>query len=446
MQRTPWSRWAALFLAFVFLLAACGGDGDDEAEDETEATEETADDEAADAEEATEDTVAGDAADEEDQTDDGATADSSEPIKIGALTSLTGNFTPWGIQTRDGMQLAVDEINADGGVDGRMLELVVVDDQSNAEEAVAGLERLIEDGVIAVGGAISSDVGLNTSGFAEQAEVPLFLVKAGSDAILTTDSRYTFRTCLPAAPMIAGPIAQYAQSEGVTKIGAIIADYGWGRAVESAMMNTFDAVDGLEYQIEVAPVGEQDFTTYLRNLQEFEPELIVATGHPPGSGPITVQAADLGFEVPVTGAYTPFALVAGGAGEAALSRYADFKCADSDSDDYQELAVRFLEATDNTFLEDDAVAGYGIVTMVAAAVAEVGDDPVAMAEWLHTQTFDLPGYAFPVSWTEWGELAEAAPIFYVIGEGPAPEGVNEAGDWYPEVLIKPEPLTPYEPS
>jgi branched-chain amino acid transport system substrate-binding protein len=344
------------------------------------------------------------------------------------------------------MQLAVDEINADGGVDGRMLELVVVDDQSNAEEAVAGLERLIEDGVIAVGGAISSDVGLNTSGFAEQEQIPLFLVKAGSDAILTTDSRYTFRTCLPAAPMIAGPIAQYAQSEGVTKIGAIIADYGWGRAVESAMMNTFDAIDGLDYQIEVAPVGEQDFTTYLRNLQEFEPELIVATGHPPGSGPITVQAADLGFEVPVTGAYTPFALVAGGAGEAALSRYADFKCADSDSDSYQELATRFLAATDNTFLEDDAVAGYGIVTMVAAAVAEVGDDPAAIAEWLHTQKFDLPGYAFPMAWTEWGELAEAAPIFYVIGEGPAPEGVNEAGDWYPEVLIKPEPLTPYEPS
>ena len=50
---------------------------------------------------------------------------------------------------------------------------------------------------------------------------------------------------------------------------------------------------------------EQDFTTYLRNLEAFEPDLLVATGHPPGSGPITVQSADLGLDVPVTGAYSP---------------------------------------------------------------------------------------------------------------------------------------------
>lgn len=440
-----------MFFSFVLLLAACGGDGDTAGDGATDtadngSSDETSDDTTSD-DGATDDEATGDAEDPDSaDSEDAASGGSTEPIKIGALTSLTGNFTPWGIQARDGMQLAVDEINADGGVDGRMLELVVVDDQSNAEEAVSGLERLMEEGAVAVGGAISSDVALNTSQFAEQNEIPLFLVKAGSDQILTMDSRYTFRTCLPAAPMVADPIAQYAQSEGITRIGAIIADYGWGRAVESAMMNSFEGIDGLEYQIEVAPVGEQDFTTYLRNLQDFDPELIVATGHPPGSAAITVQAADLGFEVPVTGAYTPFSLVAGGAGEAALSRYADFKCADSDSDGYQDLARRFLAATDHPFMEDDAVAGYGIVTMVAAAVAEVGDDPAAMAEWLHTQKFDLPGYAFPMSWTAWGEFAEAAPIFYVIGEGPAPEGVNNAGDWYPEVLIRPEALTPYEPS
>ena len=57
------------------------------------------------------------------------------------------------------MRLAVDEINADGGVDGRPLELVVADDQSNAEEGISQIERLIEDGVVAVGGVISSDVG-----------------------------------------------------------------------------------------------------------------------------------------------------------------------------------------------------------------------------------------------------------------------------------------------
>jgi branched-chain amino acid transport system substrate-binding protein len=144
--------------------------------------------------------------------------------------------------------------------------------------------------VVAIGGIISSDVGLATARTAEELEVPLFLVKAGSEAILTADSRYTFRTCLPAAPMVAGPIAQYAEQEGLTKIGAIIADYAWGQAFRSAFENEFADVEGVETQVEVAPVPETDFTTYLRNLESFQPDLLVATGHPPGSGPITVQS------------------------------------------------------------------------------------------------------------------------------------------------------------
>jgi len=377
--------------------------------------------------------------------DNGGGQPSGEPINIGTLTSLSGPFTPWGLQVRDGMQLAVDEINADGGVDGRPLELTVVDDQSDPDEGTSGIERLIDDEVVAIGGTISSDVGLATARIAEQEETPLFLVKAGSGEILTRDSRYTFRTCLPSAPMVAGPIAQYVEQEGLTRVGAIVADYAWGQAIRSALEDEIGALDGVELQVEVAPVPETDFTTYLRNLESFQPDLLVATGHPPGSGAITVQSADLGLDVPVTGAYSPLAEVVAGASDAAIGRFSDFDCADYESEDYQDLARRYLEQSDNTFMEDDAVAGYGIVQMVAQAVGEVGDDPVDVAEYLHDQTFDLPGYPFEMGWTEWGELASAQPLFSVIGEGPAPDGVNEAGDWYPETLIVPDPLEPFEP-
>ena len=358
-----------------------------------------------------------------------AEAPSGEPIIIGALTSLTGPFTPWGVQARDGMQLAVDELNAAGGVGGRPLELRVVDDESNPEAGTSGIERLIEEGAVAVGGIISSDVGLATTRVAEELETPLFLVKAGSEQILTQDSRYTFRTCIPSAPMVADPIAQYVQEEGLTRVGAIVADYAWGQAFRAALEETFADVEGVELQIEVAPVPEQDFTTYLRNLESFEPDLLVATGHPPGSGAITVQSADLGLDIPVTGAYSPLAAVVGGAADAAIGRYSDFDCADYASEEYADLATRYLASSDNTFMEDDAVAGYGIVQMVAQAVEAVGDDPVAIAEYLHSETFDLPAYPYDMSWTEWGEMAAAQPVFSVIGPGPAPEGLNEAGDW-----------------
>ena len=402
--------------AALALVAAACGDDDDDAEAPAETTEQ-------------------------------GEEPSGEPVTIGVLTSLTGGpFVPWGLQVRDGMQLAVDEINAAGGVDGRPLELEVADDQMSPEEGVAGVERLVEQGVVAIGGVISSDVGLATARVAEESETPLFLVKAGNEQILTRDSRYTFRTCLPAAPMVAGPIAQFAEEEGLTRVGAIIADYGWGQAFRAAAEEEFGALDGVELQVEVAPVDATDFTTYLRNLESFGPDLLVATGHPPGSGPITVQSADLGLDVQVTGAYAVLSEVVSAAGDAATGRYTDFDCADFESEEYQDLARRYLESSDNTFMEDDAVAGFGIVTMVAQAVEEVGDDPAAIAEYLHGETFDLEGYPFEMGWTEWGELATAQPLFTVIGEGPAPEGVNEGGDWYPETLILPDPLEPYEPT
>ncbi|GMQ98799.1 MAG: hypothetical protein BMS9Abin17_1327 [Acidimicrobiia bacterium] len=369
----------------------------------------------------------------------------TEPIKIGLLTSLTATFAPWGVSVRDGMRLAVEEINAAGGVDGRPLELIERDDQSNPEEGASGLERLIEDGVVAAGGIISSDVGLSTARIAEELEVPLFLVKAGSDAILTTDSRYTFRSCLPAAPMIAGPIAQFAEANGITKVGAIVADYAWGQAVKSALETEFAGIEGVDLQIEVAPVPEKDFSAYLRRLDDFNTEIIVATGHPPGGVSITKQSDDFGMDLTVTGSWNPLGLIVGAVGEQAFDRYADFACVDYDSDGYQDLARRYLAFSDNAFMEDDAVAGYGMVNAIAEAVGAVGDDPKAVAEYLHANTFDIPGYSFPLSWTEWGEIAEAQPTFVVIREMEPPEGVSPGANWYPELLILSDPLEPFVP-
>jgi branched-chain amino acid transport system substrate-binding protein len=365
------------------------------------------------------------------------------PIRIGMLTDLTSNFTPWGVQVRDGMLMAAEEINAAGGVDGRMIEIVEADSQNDPDAAVEAIERLAEDGVVAIGGVISSGVAVPGAALAEELQIPMFIVKGGSDAVLTADSRFTFRTCLPAAPMDAGPILQYAEEQGLSSVGAIIADYAWGQSINAALQATFEGSD-VAIQIETAPVPETDFTTALRALQDFGAEMIVATGHPPGSGPITAQSAEL-FDVPVTGAWTPFSLVVGGLEDAAINRYADFACADYVGEEYQAMAQRYLEFSENTFMSDDAVAAHGIVTMVAQAVGEVGDEPVAIAEYMHANEFDLEGYAHTLSWTEWGEITAAQPKLYLVVAGPPPEGVHEAGDWWLEELVHSEPLEPYMP-
>jgi branched-chain amino acid transport system substrate-binding protein len=369
------------------------------------------------------------------------------PVKIGVLTSLTGPFAPWGIQTRAGMVLAVNEINRHGGVKGRLLNLDVQDDQSSPNAGIDAFRKLTQqDHVVAVGGLISSDVALATARLAEQAQLPMFLVKAGASEILTQDSRYTFRTCLPAAAEVAGPILQLAQQRQVKSVGAIIADYAWGQSIKSALEKEFAKAPDIKLNIQVAPVRTTDFTPYLRPLAGSQ--LIVATGHPPGSGAILVQSGQLGMKAPVAGAYTPFSSVEKAAGSTAFGRWADFKCEAVGNAGYKALAKRFLKVfPSDVFFEDDALAGYAYVKIVAAAVASVGDDSKKIAAYVHAHTFNIPGYAFPLKWTAWGEIASPRIAFDILTKGPAPDsGLNTGGTWWPRELFRSKPLTPYKPS
>jgi branched-chain amino acid transport system substrate-binding protein len=77
-------------------------------------------------------------------------AQTKKPIKIGLLTSLSGPFTPWGILVRDGMKLAISEVNAAGGVAGQPIELVERDTRNKPSEAITAFKYMVErEGVVA---------------------------------------------------------------------------------------------------------------------------------------------------------------------------------------------------------------------------------------------------------------------------------------------------------
>ena len=309
---------------------------------------------------------------------------------------------PWGLQVRDGMQLAVDEINADGGVDGRPLELEVADDQMSPEEGVAGVERLVDEGVVAIGGVISSDVGLATARAAEESETPLFLVKAGNEQILPRDSRYTFPH-LPAGGADGGRADRPVRRGGSDRVGAIITDYGWGQAFRAAAEEEFGALDGVELRVEVAPVDETDFTTYLRNLESFDPELIVATGHPPGPGRSPCSRR-ISAWTSRSRAPTPCSEVVSAAGDAATGHYRLRLCR------LRERGVPgsgppLPGASDNTFMDDARWPATGSSRWSPKPSRGGGRRPRRSPSTSTSETFDLPGYAFEMGWTEWGELA-----------------------------------------
>jgi branched-chain amino acid transport system substrate-binding protein len=378
--------------------------------------------------------------------------DQASAIKIGVLTPLTGSFAPWGIQARAGMALAVNEINRSGGVkgrgNGRLLNLVVADDQTNnTSAAVDGFRRLTQqEGAVAVGGVINSAFGLAIGRLAEEAKVPLFLIKSGNNDVLTPNSRYTFRTCLPAAAMVATSVVQLVERRGIRSVGVVIADYAWGQSFKSSLEETAKAAaPNVRFNIQVAPVTATNFIPYLREFGGVS--LIVATGHPPGGGSILAQAAQLGIKAPVVGAYSPYSLTVRNAGATSFGRWSDFKCMATGTKAYKTLAKRYLRAfPQNEFFEDDALAGYAYVKIVAQAIQNVGTDRTRIAAYVHANTFNIPGYAFPLRWTAWGELRGATVQFAVLTKGPTPErGLNTNGDWWPRVLFKSQPLPPYRP-
>jgi branched-chain amino acid transport system substrate-binding protein len=374
------------------------------------------------------------------------------PIKIGVLTPLTANFAPWGLQVRAGAALAVNEINRSGGVkgrgQGRRLNLVVADDQStNTTAAVDGFRRLTQqENVVSVGGIIGSPIGLATTRLAEEGKIPLFLVKSGNNEILTQSSRYTFRTCLPAAATVAQSVVRFAQRREIRSVGVMIADYAWGQSFKSSLEDAAKSVSNVRFNVQVAPVPTTNFTPYLRAFGDVS--LIVATGHPPGAPLVLAQAGQLGLKAPVVGADGPWSLTAKSTTTSAFGRYSDFKCMATASKEYKALAKRYLRAfPQNEFMEDDAVAGYAYVKIVAEAISKVGVNRQRIAAYVHANTFNIPGHAWPLKWTAWGEMIGARPQYAILTKGAPPEaGLNTASTtFWPRVIFKSPALPAYRP-
>jgi branched-chain amino acid transport system substrate-binding protein len=372
---------------------------------------------------------------------------------VGVLTPLTGPFAPWGLQVRAGAALAVNEINRSGGVkgrgQGRRLNLAVADDQSvNTTAAVDGFRRLTQqENVVSVGGIIGSPIGLATTRLAEEGKIPLFLVKSGNNEILTQSSRYTFRTCLPAAAMVAQSVVQFAQRREIRSVGVMIADYAWGQSFKSSLEDAADRAPNVRFNVQVAPVPTTNFTPYLRAFGDVS--LIVATGHPPGAPLVLAQAGQLGLKAPVVGADGPWSLTAKSTTTSAFGRYSDFKCMASATPAYKALAKRYLRAfPQNEFMEDDALAGYAYVKIVAEAISKVGPNRQRIAAYVHANTFNIPGYAWPLRWTAWGEMIGARPQYAILTKAAPPEaGLNTASTtFWPRVIFKSPPLPAYRPT
>lgn len=375
--------------------------------------------------------------------DGGSTGSSAggggEPITVGAIEPLSGNFTPWGQAHSAGLEFGVQEVNRDGGVMGRELRVETADTGSDPAEADSSFRRLVEqEGAVAVTGPVSSDVGIRTAQTAEDLSVPNVLHMAGSNDTITPETTYTFRLgILPAATDMQAQ-AGLIEDAGYSSVGAVIADYGWGRSVEESIEEHFP----MDVQVEVAPVDASDFNAQIRKFPK-DLEMMVATGHPPGSLTITNQLYDLGYAPEViTGAGLPPGVIAGALGENAFKAFTHVHNTDVYGEEFSEVGRRFAEATDGQF---DTHSGYGYATarLLAAAIEDAGEaDPMAIREALVDIEFDTL-FAEPVRYSAHGELEGCVQIYSQLREG-GPEFYS-SGDYHLEEQFRTEPLPALAP-
>lgn len=221
----------------------------------------------------------------------------ADPINVGFVTELTGPWAFSGSSCTAGMKLAEAEIDAAGGVLGRPLRFLVVDNQTNPTQALAAARSFdAQDKVLVISGPTSSDNALAIYGYAEQNQVPFLVPVAAFPQLTKPGTQWTFRL-EPAAVGWGYSIAKFVeQKKPGAKVAVMYSDFALMRAIAA----------GLKYQIPrsnltagpeiVFPQGSSDATIQATQVRAASPDYVVVIGAGAFDNTITNQLLDLGVK------------------------------------------------------------------------------------------------------------------------------------------------------
>jgi branched-chain amino acid transport system substrate-binding protein len=218
----------------------------------------------------------------------GGNAGSSEPIKIGSLHPLTGSSAIEGQVMDAAVKMAVEDINANGGIaclDGRQLEVVAADTTGDPDVGQTAMQRMLDEGVVAVIGAFNSAVTTNIVSVAERAQVPLVIDVSAAKSAVPEGSQFTFRL-QPTGVDMGTDGAQYLQEISeqngtpVTKVAVMHEKSNFGTDVANAFKAQAESL-GIEVGLEIPYDAAQvtDLTTELARVKAYDPDVLVVSGY-----------------------------------------------------------------------------------------------------------------------------------------------------------------------
>jgi branched-chain amino acid transport system substrate-binding protein len=231
-----------------------------------------------------------------------ATLAAQETIKIGEFASLTGKEAVFGQNAHKGTLLAIEEINAAGGLLGRKVELITEDDQSKPGESATVVKKLISrDKVVAVLGEITSGRTLEAAPIAQQAKIPLISPGATNVAV-TAKGNYIFRVCF--IDDFQGTVmAKFAAETLKLKNVAVLSSVSSAQAVglTKYFREGFVAAGGAIAIDQRYTDGDKDFRAQLTAIKSSGADGIYVPGYYAEAALICKQARELGLTVPMFG-------------------------------------------------------------------------------------------------------------------------------------------------
>lgn len=319
----------------------------------------------------------------------GLSASAQDTVLIGANYELSGDAASYGSVMANGLELAIELVNAEGGVlDGAMLESLILDNQSNLTESASVATRLVSEDIVGIVGPATTGDAQAQIPIVNEAGIPAILPAATGDGITLDDSGnvldYLFRVCFEDSYQGSAAAAYSSETLGATT-AAIITDQAldYSQGLSDAFVTEFEERGGTIVTTESYSSGDNDFSAILTSLLVQEFDVLYIPGYYTEGGLIIQQARQMGITQPIVagdGFASPTLVELAGAENANDIHYTSHFSTQSEEPIVQE----FLAAYEEKFgVEPDAFAalGYDAAMLLIDAVERAGStDPKAVKD------------------------------------------------------------------
>jgi branched-chain amino acid transport system substrate-binding protein len=296
-------------------------------------------------------------------------------IKVGEFASLTGKEAAFGQSSHKGTLLAIDDLNAAGGVLGKKLELVYEDNQSKPGESATIARKLISrDQVVALLGEVASGRSLEAAPICQQNHIPM-ISPSSTNPKVTEVGDYIFRVCFT-DPFQGKLLANFAKSSLKATRVAILTDVAAPYSVGLAnfFREPFTANGGTVVAEQKFSSGDKDFKAQLTAIKAANPEAIFVPSYYTEAGLIAQQARQLGITVPLFGGdgwEAPELLQIGGAALEGTF-YSTHYSSEDTAPAVQEFVKKFKAKNGGETPDAMAALGYDSAMVLADAIKRAG--------------------------------------------------------------------------